>query len=531
MGITLNLVIEALSDYDCENYMKEDHKYVFSQVKFFSESDGNYSSDVLYVAPLSTALSCTDEHPELRFLCLRDRFRRDDETDEALSGKIVVTENMDVNRLYTIIKDRFDEIAEWNTAMWMAAAKDEGLLSVLNLSRSVIKNSINVSDSSMRLIANTDTETDDQVSLRLRKYGYHPEETLVGFKKAGCYDEWNTKTDIYTSIIPELSQYLMVNRVFKFRDAYFMHIVMVCDHVPYSPGLLDLFKMLLDVLNTFIIRERNDIIKIGNSADQLISDLIENDPEKRDSVCARLNSAGIPYNGSFRLLIVASEHPSQPFLSSIRSDVSRLFPNALSVIYQQRAVILARSTTEEPMEPKSKEFFGQLNEILEKQSAQCGLSMHFTSLSDFSRSYADACLALNYSTVYRESATLPDIRDNVEYSRIWPYERFSMFYAVSKRLKGSMSWKDSPYWVVMCELYKNDLEHSTNNVQMLYLYLRHERHASVVAKLLFMHRNNIAYRINRICEAHNLDLEDPDVRLNLLLAILMLKTMNGDELT
>ena len=93
-----------------------------------------------------------------------------------------------------------------------------------------------------------------------------------------------------------------------------------------------------------------------------------------------------------------------------------------------------------------------------------------------------------------------------------------------------MSWQDSPYWTAVRELYKTDLEHSSNNVQMLYLYLRHERRASIVAQALYMHRNNIAYRINRICDAYAFDLEDPDVRLNLLLAILMLKTMNGDEL-
>ena len=326
MGISLNLIIEVLHDFYCENHMSTDPHCIFSQVKLFPDSDDEgYSSDVLYVAPLSVALLHTQAHPGIRFLCLRDRFRRDDETDEALSGKLIVTENMDINRLYTIVRDRFDEISDWNTAMWMAAAKNEGLQNVLNLSRRIIKNSINVSDSSMRLIASTDTDTDDQITLRLRKYGYHPEETLVSFKKAGCYDEWNTKQDIYTSIIPELSQYLMVNRVFKFRDAYFMHIVMVCDHQPYTPGLLDLFKMLLDVLNTFIIKERNDIIKIGNSTDQLISDLIENDPEKRDSVRTRLNSAGIPYNGSFRETADRAECDGVIDASSSESSPDRWF--------------------------------------------------------------------------------------------------------------------------------------------------------------------------------------------------------------
>ena len=62
------------------------------------------------------------------------------------------------------------------------------------------------------------------------------------------------------------------------------------------------------------------------------------------------------------------------------------------------------------------------------------------------------------------------------------------------------------------------------------MYLRHERRGSAVAELLHMHRNNVAYRINRIQEQTGLDLEQPDVRFNLVIAILMLKTVNGHEM-
>ena len=40
----------------------------------------------------------------------------------------------------------------------------------------------------------------------------------------------------------------------------------------------------------------------------------------------------------------------------------------------------------------------------------------------------------------------------------------------------------------------------------------------------------LAYRINRIQELTGLDLEQPDVRFNLMIAILMLKTVNGHEM-
>ena len=528
MDMSLTLILECLSDFNCDNHILP-QKRIFKHIRLYDQEFFRPDPDTAYVALLSVAMGVSAEFSDACFICLRDRFKQDDETDSVVKNKIIVTENINLIHLYTKLKSYFDTISEWTAAMWEEAARGTSLQNFLNLSIPVIGNTINVSDSSMRLIASTDTETDDGITLRLRENGCHTAESKELFRKAGCYEQWNTRQSIYTQVFPELGPYLMVNKIFKFRDVYFMHVVMVCDHRPFTPGLIDLFQMLLDVLETYVDKQRNDIIKISNSNEQLITDLIENDPEKHDSIKSRLYTAGIPYIGNFRVIVASPAEQSRAPLSSLRSAIQTALPDAFMAVYHQRVIALSR-TTYDLASDESSASVKKLNDLLENQSCQCGISSSFTSLSEFPEAYSQAAIALRFSTLYCRSDHLPDLRDDPDAPNVWFYETFSMLYPVSERLKTSVTWQKSPYWLTVKQLYMNDVEHDTNNVEILYYFLRHERHGSRVAQILHMHRNNVAYRIGRICETTGLDLDDADVRFNLMLALLMLKTLTGQEM-
>ena len=70
----------------------------------------------------------------------------------------------------------------------------------------------------------------------------------------------------------------------------------------------------------------------------------------------------------------------------------------------------------------------------------------------------------------------------------------------------------------LLELYRYDQEHNTNNLELLYVYLVNDRKATETAEITHMHRNNVIYRISRISEMADIDLDDAQVRFRLLLA-------------
>jgi DNA-binding PucR family transcriptional regulator len=77
---------------------------------------------------------------------------------------------------------------------------------------------------------------------------------------------------------------------------------------------------------------------------------------------------------------------------------------------------------------------------------------------------------------------------------------------------------------MLLELYESDLEKNTNNLEVLYTFLMNERRATETAAYLHMHRNNVVYRISRIEEMLNVNLNDILTRFNLVMSFMMLKS-------
>ena len=81
-------------------------------------------------------------------------------------------------------------------------------------------------------------------------------------------------------------------------------------------------------------------------------------------------------------------------------------------------------------------------------------------------------------------------------------------------------------YVQKLALFMDANNYKNSNLYLLRTYLINERNISQTAKLLYMHRNSVIYRIARIRETLNMDLDDPDVRLRLLISFKILELLN-----
>lgn len=67
-------------------------------------------------------------------------------------------------------------------------------------------------------------------------------------------------------------------------------------------------------------------------------------------------------------------------------------------------------------------------------------------------------------------------------------------------------------------LEEYDASHHTDFYHTLYVYLSHERSIADTARVLNLHRNSLLYRLKRLHELLDADLENPLVRLHILLS-------------
>ena len=72
----------------------------------------------------------------------------------------------------------------------------------------------------------------------------------------------------------------------------------------------------------------------------------------------------------------------------------------------------------------------------------------------------------------------------------------------------------------LAKLRKYDIDNGTEYYRTLFTYLLCERNQTLTAEKLFLHRNTLIYRVNRIEEIIGTDLKEERERLYLLLSYL-----------
>jgi DNA-binding PucR family transcriptional regulator len=78
-------------------------------------------------------------------------------------------------------------------------------------------------------------------------------------------------------------------------------------------------------------------------------------------------------------------------------------------------------------------------------------------------------------------------------------------------------------------LEKYDREHNSDLVHTLRVFFEANANASEAADRLFLHRNSMVYRLERVQDLTGLDLKNPKVRLALQLGLLSLDNENTEE--
>ena len=83
--------------------------------------------------------------------------------------------------------------------------------------------------------------------------------------------------------------------------------------------------------------------------------------------------------------------------------------------------------------------------------------------------------------------------------------------------------KAAYYNGLLAPLRRYDDEHHGDLMKTLDAYLRHGGNSTRTANALFIHRNSLRYRLARIQALTGLDHDDPDVRLALQVALLIIR--------
>ena len=161
------------------------------------------------------------------------------------------------------------------------------------------------------------------------------------------------------------------------------------------------------------------------------------------------------------------------------------------------------------------EFLYKARELLSSEEYFCGVSLMFSSAETMRNALSQALFAIETG-----GKTAYSINKCVDYAYAHMIRQLAEDKNVSTRLLHP----------ALKMLMKYDENHKTELYKTLYEYLCLERNVVATAKRLFIHRNTMLYRLQRLEALLNLDLNDINVRMYLMLSY-HIDIMKGSVMT
>jgi hypothetical protein len=149
------------------------------------------------------------------------------------------------------------------------------------------------------------------------------------------------------------------------------------------------------------------------------------------------------------------------------------------------------------------QFLMQARELLSGDEYSCGVSLTFSSAKTMRNAVSQAILAIKIGD--KEPCAINKCVD------------YAYAYLVSQLAEGGGVGTGLLH-PALTMLKKYDEKHQSALYSTLYEYLRLERNVVATAKHMFIHRNSMVYRLQRLGKLLGLDLDDVNVRMYLLLS-------------
>ncbi|MDR0813724.1 MAG: helix-turn-helix domain-containing protein [Oscillospiraceae bacterium] len=395
---------------------------------------------------------------------------------------------------------------EWYETMQDALLSQQGIQEILTLSEPVIGNFISVSDSALALLAYTkNISTDDPVSLYLIENGHHSNETYRKFVEQKRFKAWTSGNGLIVNDNRTIAKHTVVSRVFTFNRAYFTHVVMSCNNHEISAGLLDLFTIMSKIIDRYVKHEWDAVSFYSQGYNSLVSELVGGKIGDYVDVVERAHIAGLKQGEEYVVLLISEGSTNAAFPGRLARDISEQFFPIRPFYYGTRLLLFlqckdVRAYLEERGNGKL------LTEFFDSHGLHCGISDVFTDLLNMSAAYKQAKLALTA---------------NVKKTTVVFFEDVFVKYAFNNDPEMLRLFRNGRYGNMLRALRESDHEKHKNDFDVLKTYLFNERRPAESAEKLFMHRNNVVYRVSKIEELLGISLEDPQTKLNLFLTFLL----------
>lgn len=416
---------------------------------------------------------------------------------------ISLREDVSVFSVYNTLNQLFQKLWKWDTALNAALLSGSDAQTFIDLSEHLFSNPVVLLTDTLHVAAISQKIDVSHPDIQFMQENKYLPEHMVQQITSKPYLE--TSESFHTIGFYYPPNYINCTIVIRKYDQNPWHLNIICMYgVNVEPTDCDL--VLLDTLGEYILaaaKHQPEINAQFNSRSSsflysLLADTVASEAEL--TVAASL--LDLPLNDRYQLYVVSFPIPLESHSRYVLLNLEQLLPSSLKLIYHESILILDQISADGTSHEKY--IMNALQLLLPINNAFCGISQVFSDLRllrdvfHLARRTAEIGYRLNPDVVYYS------FRDYYSYVL----------------LSASAQSRTLPllYIQQLDQLADYDRRHNSDNMVLLCKLLEHERSITDVSKEMHLHRNSVLYRVAKIEQILGMSLDDPDVRLHLLLS-------------
>ncbi len=511
MKISLDFIAEALEPFGAQRIQGAEKECFFSKVQILAAPGEKLNPETVYICVPNVITKLK------RSVFTNHCFVIMENVEPVLLSQLKCAVLLNpCNTVADVTNRLIDVFSQINSIEGKAnelAMSGNGISDLFELFRPYFENGVLVLvDSVFNIICSSKQSVDHPYVNSILQRGYYNQDDLKEMAMRGYYDdERKYVRPIYYDASKTICGLPWLVRSFRTNGTAQGFVGFYV-----TSGTLSVFTMTLFTVLSNAIEKAAQVSGYSKSTlsgeEQILDDFLsgkERDNEYYRDRCCQLK---LPFRGPFRIGLIRTRSDTPIKSSMVANQLRGHCPveNFGVFLYRNTIVLFLKNWSD--FDVKTMSWFGDdwkdLLTILSANQAKIGLSLMIRDVSEFFIGYHQAEIALKcgmakapereyflYSDWY-----LDDILLN--YSDVIPIE-----YVYVQKLD---------------DLLLDEPKNTINSVKILYYYLTCERNISLTADKLFLHRNSVIYRIHKIKEKLAMDLDNPDIRLRLLLSMKIL---------
>lgn len=491
MNLSIDMINEKLN-LKTQIYTYQNSVPILERPRLFSENCKIDNSKVLYVGNAQAFNKTNFINPGASLISIGTP-KWFSPNDYPTINVLIIDENISLVDLFNRVLDIFLYFSKWETRMDKFINNNCELQDLIDCSDEVIGWPISIIDRAQKTLATSKFDESDDIIWQEICSGYIRTELLrqdsVQISEVVNY---NRPIQRYSTVSKRiiLTQPVRINN----------HVVgFIAIHNPnrteeyFSKGI----EHIVNYFTKFVAKMMNSnefySMSRGVMFEYLFVDLIEGNISDSAEISDRLLFINWSLDDGKILLSISSQCDN---LKTLRDYIMQIIPNMHCVIYEKRLVAIISNLSDQGL---SDGVLDQLEAWIIKNNLKCGISNLFYDLIETKKYYEQTKAALNLGKVLHTKKT------------IYKYSDYSLYHAILKL-------SESHDIVDFCHPSIHELAVEPCNrilIETLRVYLQNDCNITVSAKELFIHRNSMIYRINKLKDEIKLDLSDADLRLQL----------------